>query len=111
MFFLTFRNTNILFSKQELISRFYTIANDLANTKWVEFINKKKFGKAEFDENAKVFIVYLTYLSFNLIYLVGKAEIVLLFIKKIMISDKYSAFINVLLEKKGFELLEWTKLN
>lgn len=65
MFFLRFSNANILFSKQELILRFYIIAKALSNTKQVKIIDRKKFAKLALNKNVEVFILYMTSLSLN----------------------------------------------
>lgn len=67
MFFLTLSNSNILFLEQELIWRSYIAAKAIPNTKQVEIINKNAFAKAVLDKNVKVFMVYITSLSLNLL--------------------------------------------
>lgn len=51
------------------------------------------------NENIKTFIVYVFFLSLELIYLDKKAQIAPLFIEKVTIPDKYSDFDNVFLKK------------
>ena len=65
------------------------------------------------DNNIEVFVVHVTFLSFNfmLIHPAQKARIVLLVIKKVQILFKYSDFLNVFLEKKALVLLVATNLN
>ena len=51
----------------------------------MEIINKKKLNKAVLDKNIKVFVVYVTSLSFILIQIhpTEKAQIVLLVIEEV----------------------------
>lgn len=65
------------------------------------------------DENSEIFVVYGISLNLALIsiYLDRKAQIASLFTKKIMIPDKYSAFVNIFLEKKVLLLSEQIKFN
>ena len=72
----------------------------------MKIINKKEFIKTVVDRNVKVFVMYMTSLSLNLmlIYLIQEAQIALLVIKKVKILSKYSDFLNVFLEKKALIL-------
>lgn len=63
------------------------------------------------NKNIKTFIIYVIFLSFNLINLFKKAQISLLLIKKITILSKYLDFFNIFLEEKTLKLLKLTKLN
>ena len=110
--FLTLSNTNVQFVKKELTWRSYTTAKALPTTKWVEFINKKKFAKAALDENSETFVVHVA--SFSLvpgIYLDREAQITSLLIEEVKIPDKYSDFTNVFSEEKALVLPERTELN
>lgn len=85
----------------------------MQTTKRIKLINKKKFIKTALDKNIKALIVHLTSISLNLIliYLVKKAQIALLIIKKVIILEKYSYFAYVFLKNKILLLLEITNLN
>lgn len=61
------------------------------------------------DKNIEAFLIYIT--LFNLIHLAKKTQIVVLLIKKIIISNKYLDFINNFLEQKALVLLDITNLN
>lgn len=84
-------------------------------TKQVEIINKKEFAKVVLNKNIKVFVMHVTFLSFNkimiIIYLTKKAQIALLLTKEVKILAKYLDFFNVFSKKKALVLLEITKLN
>ena len=69
--------------------RFYTIAKALPTTKRIEIINKKEFAKAALDENIEALVVHVISLILNLmlIYPAQEAQIALLVIKKVRISE------------------------
>ncbi len=58
IFFLTFSDTNMWFTKKKLEWRNYAAIKALFITKKVELINKKKFIVATLDKNAKTFVIY-----------------------------------------------------
>ena len=89
----------------------FTIVEALSITKYVKFINKKEFAKVALDEISEIFIAYVTFFALISVHLDRKAQITSLFIKKVKISDKYSDFVNIFLEKKALVLPECTKLN
>ena len=66
MLFLTLSNINIQFVEKDLTWRFYTIAEPLPTTKWIQFINKKEFAKVALDENSKTFFIYVASLNLTL---------------------------------------------
>ena len=70
------------------------------------FIDKNEFAKVALNENIEVFIVSLTFLGLDSIYLTRKAQILLLLIRKVIILDKYFHFVYIFLEEKALELLE-----
>ena len=112
MLFLTFSNADVQFVEKELTLRFYTTAEALPTTKWVELINKKKFAKAVLDEKSETFVVYVA--SLNLvsgIYLDREAQIASLLTKEVKIPDKYSDFTNVFSKEKALVLPKCNKLN
>lgn len=76
-------------------------------------IKKKKFVKIILNNNIKVFVIYITSFNYSLqiIYLVKKILIILLFAKKIKIFTKYLDFLNVFSETKTLILLKLIKLN
>lgn len=76
-------------------------------------IKKKKFVKIVLNNNIKVFVIYITSFNYSLqiIYLVKKTLIILLFAKKIKIFTKYFDFLNVFSETKTLILLKLIKLN
>lgn len=73
----------------------------------------KKFIKTILNKSVEAFIVHMT--SFNLslilIHLAKKAQIILLFTKKVTIYNKYSDFSNNFLKKKLLILLKISNLN
>lgn len=81
--------------------------------KQIKLIDKKEFAKMALDKNIKAFMVYVTSLKLSLIliYLAKKAQIALLFIKKVMIPAKYSDFSDIFLDEKTLMLPKLTKLN
>lgn len=85
----------------------------LLTTKQVNLIDQKEFAKATLDQNSKIFVVYVTFLSLssNSIYLNKKAQKTFLIAKKVKIPKKYSDFANVFLEEKTMVLSDQTKLN
>lgn len=115
IFFLTFSNVNIQFAIKKLIQRSYITTEALPTTKRVKIIDKKKFAKIVLNENVEVFVVHLTFFSFNkltiIIHLARKAQIALLFTKKIKISNNYLDFSNVFLKKNALVLQELIKFN
>ena len=66
MLFLIFSNANIKFAQKKFTWKFYTTAEALSTIKRVEIIDKKKFTKPALDENFEVFVIYMTFLSLNL---------------------------------------------
>ena len=62
------------------------------------------------NENIKVFVIYVSSLSLESIYLNKKAQIASLLTEKITVSDKYSDFANVFSEQQALVLPEWIKL-
>ena len=61
-------------------------------------MNQKEFAKAALDENPKIFVVSVSFLSLRLkmtIHLAWKAQIALLFAKKVTVLAKYTNFTNV----------------
>lgn len=76
-------------------------------------MDKKKFAKAELDENVKAFVVHITFLSLSsmIIHLAREAQIALLLAKEVKISSKYLDFLDVFPEEKTSVLLGQTKLN
>lgn len=113
MLFLTISNANIQFTEKNLIQRFYTTAEALPNTKWLELINKIEFAKAALDGNFKTFVIYIASLSLgsNSTNLDKEAEIVFLIVEEIKIPNKYSDFTNIFSKQKTMVLLEQIKLN
>lgn len=87
----------------------------MVTTKRIKLINKKEFAKVILNENIEALLVYVTSYSLNnltvLIHPVRKAKIALLIGKKMKISNKYSDFSDVFLEKRAFVLLKIMKLN
>lgn len=61
--FLTFSNSNVLFSEQEFIWKSYTAVKALLTTKRMESIDKKKFAKTIFDEQSKTFVIHIAALK------------------------------------------------
>ena len=61
--FFILSNVDIQFIKKKLTWRSYTTKKALPTTCRVEHINKKKFTKTALDENIKVFIIYMSFLS------------------------------------------------
>ena len=79
----------------------------------MEIFNKKKFAKTALDENVEVFVVYVTPFNFSLMPIqpIQKAQIALLFAKKVKIPTKYSDFSDVFLGEKAAMLLETIEFN
>ena len=65
------------------------------------------------DENIEAFVVYITFLHLNSmpIHLAQEAQIALLVIEEVKISNKYLDFLDVFSKEKTLILLEVTKLN
>ena len=59
MFFSKISNVDILFTKKILIWKFYTTNKALFITKKVQIIDTKEFVIVVFDENSKIFMVYI----------------------------------------------------
>lgn len=59
MLFLKISNTNILFNKENLRWKSYTINKTLLTTKQVQIIKKKDFVIVELDINRKTFVLYV----------------------------------------------------
>lgn len=62
MLFLTFHDTNMLFVKQDLTWRSYTLAETLLMTKWVQIIGRKKFVTVVLDPDKETFVMYVAHL-------------------------------------------------
>ena len=80
----------------------------LPTTEKVELINKKEFVKVAFNENIRAFVVHVSFLSLRskmTIYLARKVRIVLLLVKKVIVSAKYLDFADVFLEESTNILL------
>lgn len=67
MLLCIFSNKHIYFVKNKFTKRFYITAKVLPTIKYRQIINKKKYTKTKIDENIKSFIIYIKFLSFNLI--------------------------------------------
>ncbi len=66
--FLTLLNADVQFyMEKELEWRSYVTAEVLSITKRVEIIDKKEFTFVALDENAEIFLVYITTLSATLV--------------------------------------------
>lgn len=65
------------------------------------------------NESFKAFVIYVSFFSLSLIliYLAKKIQIVFLLIKKDILSNKYSNFINISLKQKFLELIKIINLN
>ena len=63
MLFLTLSNVDVLFLKQELSWKSYTIDEALPTTKRVELIDKKKFAKATLDAESETFVMHVAALE------------------------------------------------
>ncbi len=62
--FLSLNNANVKFAKLEkLIWSFYTAAEALLFTSWVEFFNKKEFTKIALDRNFETFVIHAAVLE------------------------------------------------
>ena len=111
--FLTLSNADIKFAQKELTWRSYTTTKALPTTKRVEIIDRKKFAKTTLNENVEAFVVHVTSLRLNsiVIHPAKKAQIALLFAKKVQIPIKYSDFLDIFLEEKALILPEATKMN
>lgn len=79
----------------------------------MKIIDKSEFAKLILNKNIKAFVIYVApfSLSFILIYLAQKVEIVLLFIKKVNILAKYLDLINVFLKKLVIKLIKRLNIN
>lgn len=64
---MTISNTNFEFLKKKLIWRFYITNKALSFTKYIKYINKKKFIKIALDENVEAYIIYITFFNLSLI--------------------------------------------
>ena len=73
--YLTFSNTDVLFSDRKLTWRSYTTAKPLPITKQVELINKKEFAKAALDKNVEAFVLHMTLLSLSSIFIHPAREV------------------------------------
>lgn len=102
MLFLTFSIADVLFIKQKLIWKLYTLAEDLLTTKYIHITSQKKFLIIVLNLDKKAFLVYIAFLSLGLkifIYLTRKAQIALMLIEKVMILTKNSDFVNIFSKK------------
>ena len=97
--FLALSNADVEFIElRKFTQRFYTIAEALSTTSWVELIDKKKFAKAGQDENSETFVIYVAVLKAEaLIYPSQIAQIATLQGDKgpIEIPVKYSDYTDV----------------
>lgn len=76
MFFLSFSNVDVYFANLEKLNyRFYTIAEALSTTIWVELINQREFGKVVLDKNWGIYVIYMAAqnISEAIIYLLRTA--------------------------------------
>lgn len=72
-------------------------------------MSKNKFRKIVLDENKKMFVIHITFLS--ILYMAKKVQIIFLLTKKIKIQDKPLDYTDILLEEKAVVLLEIIDLN
>ena len=63
MSFLALSNADIQFNTESFTWRFYSIAEALSTTKWIELINKHEFVKSTLDKNSATFVVYIATLK------------------------------------------------
>ena len=83
----------------------------LATTWQVDFINKKESAKAELNENFKAFVFHVAFFTSKMtIYPARKAQIALLFAKKVNIPKEYSDFTVVFSKKSAEVLSNYTKI-
>ena len=100
--FINFSNANIQFADKEFIWNFYTIEKALSTTCQIKLVNKKEFVKAVLNENVETFVIYVALLISKMtIYLVWKAQIALLVVKKITVLVKYFNYTNVFSKKSA----------
>lgn len=100
----------------DITLRSYITIKILLTTYQVGIINKKEFAKAVLDENIKAFMVHFTFFNLEIkmkIYLAYETQIMFLDIKKAFkrILAKYLNFINLFLEDKIIELLNYLDIN
>ena len=67
MLLYIFSNKYIYFVKNKSNKRFYITAKVLSTIKYRQIIDKTEFTKTGIDENIETFIIYIKFLSFNLI--------------------------------------------
>ena len=112
MFFLTLSNIDVQFAKKKLTWRIYTTKKALPTICRVELIDQQKFTKTALNGNIEAFVMHISFLGSRLtIHPAREAQIALLLAKKVIISDEYSDFAVVFLEKLANLRLEQTKIN
>lgn len=105
IFFRLLSNTNIKFVKKYFLYRTYSISKTILTTKRALVINHKKFFITALDSSKKVFNISIAYLWAKMfIYLAKKVQIILLFAKKVIVSEVYLNFTNVFSKKSATEL-------
>ena len=115
--FLIFSNADIPFIEKQLTWRFYTTAEALPTTKWVELINKKEFAKAALDEECDTFVIYVAALETRLagmaIHPLKKTQILALIQDEapIKVSPKYADYTDVFSFDLAIKLSENTGIN
>lgn len=112
MFFLILSNADVIFAKQELISRLYTPVEALSKTNWVQIIGQKEFARIALDPDKAAFVMHLAYLGSNMsIHPSCENWITLLVAKQVIILAKCIEFADVVLKKSDVELPKQTKIN
>ncbi len=116
MLFLTMSNVDVDFQAQDIEYRSYITGNVLPITRRVEFIEKKEFAVAAFDQKHETFIVRIAALSSdsgNDLHPLKRAEIPHLKADKALTenSSKYADFVNIFSSKLAIELPEHIGIN
>ena len=75
-------------------------------------IDQKKFVIVALALDKKAFIIYVAYLGAKmLIHIVQQAQITLLLVKKVSISEEYANFLDIFSKKSAIVLFEYSNIN
>ena len=105
--FLTLSNVNKLLTERKLVWRTYRATKTLLTTQRVEIINKKIFAVMALNEEDETFMVHMAaFIVGSNVPLSREAQIILLYIKKVIIPSRYTDYTDVSLTDSAGELLE-----
>lgn len=108
--FLILNNANVKFADKELTWKSYTVKENPPTTRRVEIIDKEECAKETLDENVEVFVYHGASLISITIHLSREAQIALLLVEEVTVSNEYLDYPYVFLKESAEVILERTEI-